>query len=67
MRGNEHCGMKQLLHILIKVDLIRYKSFYEIQILMHFFVRKSERTLKTESVFRQKSGGLFNLKEQELT
>jgi len=63
VRGNKHYGVKQLLYILIKIDLIRYKSFYLIQVLIQFFVRRSERTLKTGNVFRQKSGVLFNLKE----
>lgn len=48
----------------IKIDFIRYKSFYQIQVLIEFFVRRSERTLRTRNVFRQKSGVLFNLKER---
>lgn len=34
VRGNKHCDVKQLLYILIKIDLIRCKSFYQIQLLI---------------------------------
>lgn len=67
VRRNKHCGVKQLFYILVKIDLTRYESFYQVQVLIQFFVRRSERTLKTGNMSRQKSGVLFNLKEQGLT
>lgn len=64
MRGNKHCSVK---HILIKIDFFRYRSFNQIKVLIQFFVRRSERTMKIGNVLRQKSGILFKLKEKELT
>lgn len=55
------------VYILIKIDLIRYRSFYQIQVLIQFFVGRSERTLKTGNVLKQKSGILFKLEEIELS